>query len=285
MFFSPANFVRGQNMLSRLALKSGHFGFAVRGQLNRCAAPALVRGASSEVSKQDPFDKAYTLYNSPDRDLVNFPNPKMPDVSPPVRLGFLPEHWFQAFYDKTGVTGPYLFGTGLIATLLSKEIWVVDHGFTEVLGFWAAMFILIKKIGPAFGEYLDKRSESYKEVFYDKPLQNAKSASLEFIDNTEKMIEAQKGQKFLFEAKRENVGLQLEAIYRQRLHDAHQEVKKRLDYQVDVQNTKRSFEQTHMVNWIVDNVIKGIDAKQEKDALSKCIADLKVLSKTHAASL
>merc|ERR1712113_897333 len=82
----------------------------------------------------------------------------------------------------------------------------------------------------------------------------------------------------LIEAKKENVALQLEAEYRNRLKDAFTQVKRRLDYQLQTANVIRSHEQRHMVDWIINNVTKSITAKQEEDALKKCIADLKALA-------
>merc|ERR1711894_626854 len=60
----------------------------------------------------------------------------------------------------------------------------------------------------------------------------------------------------LMQAKKENVGLQLETA-----------------------NVLRAAEQRHMVQWIIDNVRKSITAKQEGDALKACVADLKALAK------
>merc|ERR1712227_1117167 len=79
-------------------------------------------------------------------------------------------------------------------------------------------------------------------------------------------------------AKKEAVGLQLESVYRARLLEAHQQVKKCLDYQLETANVMRRMEQKHMVDWIISNVKKSITPAQEDAALKKCIADLKKLS-------
>merc|ERR1711922_13618 len=83
----------------------------------------------------------------------------------------------------------------------------------------------------------------------------------------------------LIAAKKERVSLQVEAENRARIKDAFTQVKRRLDYQLQTANVLRANEQKHMVNWIIENVKKSITAKQEEDALKKCVADLKALAK------
>ena len=65
--------------------------------------------------------------------------------------------------------GPYVLGAGVITFLLSKEIWIVEHGFTEFVAFWGAIIVLAKKLGPKIAASLDKMSDvSYWYPLYGR---------------------------------------------------------------------------------------------------------------------
>lgn len=64
-------------------------------------------------------------------------------------------HRFEFFYEKTGVTGPYMFGTGLITYLCSKEIYVMEHEFYTGLSLAVICIIATKKLGPVIAKYAD----------------------------------------------------------------------------------------------------------------------------------
>lgn len=272
-------------MLSRLALRAGAFGPALRQlQSNGGVTFVAVRQSSTAVDQtkaQDPmtivnmWKQVNSTYYGPERDLKNFPHPAQPETHPPVRMLMIPESFFNAFYNKTGVTGPYMLMFGGLIFALSKEHWVMNHNFTEVVTFSLLMGIFINKLGKPFANFLDEKVDRIEDKYWYKPMTKAKADCQETIKQTETAIWQQKGMDYLFEAKKEMVDLQLEAHYRSRLAEAHNAIKKRLDYQLEKENVVRRLQQQHMTSWIVDSVVKSITPQQEKESLKKCIADLK----------
>jgi len=259
-------------MFSRLAARPAQYALLARPIL-----PTQVRVSQYAAKANEPEQEALNVKEGPERDLVNFPRLTRPLYPNKVRLGFVPEEWFQFFYKKTGVTGPYVFGAGVLTYLLSKEIWVMEHEFYN--GFAIAVFgaILIKTVGPQMRDFLDKEMHDYEKGWKDYRKNSMKSLTTA-IESEEKEQWRAQGQNILFDAKRENIQLQLEAKFRARQLSVYQEVRRRLDYQLDYQNTTRRLEQKHMVKWIVDSVVKGITPQQEKEAVQQCILTLKSLA-------
>jgi len=245
-------------MLSRLALRSV-----------KDAQPMMVVAARPTSTT--------AVNRSAERDEVNFPRP-VRHVNPgKVRMGFLPEEWFQFFYNKTGVTGPYMFGLGVSTYMFSKEIYVMEHEYYTGLSLLVMAIYAIKKLGPGLASSLDKEIEDIEGSwvsYRDESMANIKQA----VEDEKKAQWEAEGQDVLFDAKRENVALQLEAAYRERLATVHAEVKKRLDYQLETANVQTRIEQKHMVNWIVNNVKASITPAEEAAALKQCIANLKGLA-------
>jgi len=250
-------------MFSRLALKSA---FAPR------ASFSLVQIKTTQTSA--PLS---AIHEGSERDLVNFPRRVRHINCPPTRMGFLPEEWFTFFYNKTGVTGPYLLGVGAITFMFSKEFYVIDHEFVNACTLVPLLYFLCYKFGPSVAAFLDKEIDAEDAMW--KKSEEAQMVSLIEANEGEKKAQwhAEGGTK-LFDAKKESVAVQLEAQYRQRLVEVHTQVKKQLDYQVEVVNVKNRMEQKQLVDWVVKTVRTSITPAQEAAALKKCFTDLKALS-------
>jgi len=235
--------------------------------------PVIIRASSSTSGGREVLN----INEGPERDLKNFPRLKRPLLPGKVRLGFLPDEWFTFFYPKTGVTGPYLFGSGLVTYLYSKEILVMEHEFYVGLCIIMMTVYGVKQFGPSLAKTLDDAVDEQANAL-DKAREDTLKNLNQSIKDEELAQWQAEGQKMLFEAKKENVALQLEAEFRKRQAQVFGEVKRRLDYQLEQVNIQRRLQQKHMVDWIVSNVVKSISAQQEKDMLSKCISDLKGLA-------
>jgi F-type H+-transporting ATPase subunit b len=173
----------------------------------------------------------------------------------------IPDEWFKAMYEKTGVTGPYLLFWGGLATILSKEIFVYWADTAEQLVFLGAVIAISKLYGSKIAGALDNMANKETKAM-ESELEDATKEIDVKIANNEALKTLPDANKLINEAKRENIHLQLESAFRQRLAQVHQEVKKRLDYQVAVQNVYKRVEREQAINYILGEVNKSIGANQ-----------------------
>merc|ERR1712112_328379 len=230
-------------MLSRALLRAG----LARNALSQVRPVSTTSAKAGSIPAWVDGVDIFENEKNPERDHVNFPRRKREEFPSPVRHWWIPEEYFSFFAPKTGATGGYIFALSFGSFLCSKEYIIFEHEMHVGMVFAIAIVGVANVVGPGLTKSLDATID--KEI-----------ADMDSIRN------------------KENVALQLEAEYRARLKDAFTQVKRRLDYQLQTANVLRANEQKHMVDWIITNVKKSITAKQEEDALKKCVADLKALA-------
>jgi len=259
-------------MLSRLAKASS---------IAQRSSSLIFRAASSNVASSEP--RRYP-HDAPERDFVNFPPPSIAEEAGKLRIGLVPDEWFKAMYPKTGVTGPYLLFWGGLTYIFSKEIFVCWVDTPEQIVFLALLVFVSKKFGKQLGEMTQKFADDANQEKID-----ALAARTTDVENKITKFESQatlpEANKLIYAAKKENVQLQLEASYRQRLAQVYQEVKKRLDYQVSVQSVHRRLEKDQAINYIINEVNKSIGPNQEKEAFDSGLGQLRALSQKYAGTI
>lgn len=157
----------------------------------------------------------------------------------------------------------------------------MEHEWYNGLSFAILLTVLIKKLGPGITKSFNEEVDQLEAEWNQGRSDTIKSHEDSIKDEETEQWRAD-AQLLLVDAKKENVALQLEAAYRERVINAYTEVKRRLDYQVACQQVDRTIKQKHLVNWVVGNVLKSITPDKEKENLNKCISDLAALAKAKA---
>jgi F-type H+-transporting ATPase subunit b len=133
------------------------------------------------------------------------------------------------------------------------------------------------RLGPLVGDVF--RGWYQEEVDrYTSVVQNSKAMAGKMLHGYEESLTRAKSIGQLADARKDIINMALEAAYRDRLKQMYDAVKRRLDYQVALQNARKDFERTNMINWITNEVKKAITPKQEQDTLQACLNQLKQIA-------
>lgn len=194
-----------------------------------------------------------------------------------VRMGFIPDEWFLFFHSKTGVSGPYVFGIVVANYLFSKEIYVMEHEFYSALSIIPMMYFATTRLGPSLAKILDKDVDEFANAL-EKRRNDEMSIFEQIIKDGKEAQWRAEGQKLLMEAKKENVAMQLEAVYRERRMKVFLAVKDRMDYQVKLYRICAKIQQKWMIQWVIASVVKSITPEFENAYLNSAIGNLAAIA-------
>lgn len=213
----------------------------------------------------------------PERDLVNFPRPQIEMFVPKHRLGFIPDSWFNIFYNKTGVTGPYVLGVGLYTFLVSKEYYVITKEHAYVQAFLCGMFIMHRIFGRTISRHYAEQPNLKDDVI--DTIDHTKRLKKWTINEAKDLVQrCENLTPMLYQAQRDQVFMQMEEEYRKRMLAYRTAVKKRLDYLVDMEDTKKRLQRRHIVDWVVEQVRSSMNDQVQKAVFNQCLTNLKTLS-------
>ncbi|XP_026727693.1 ATP synthase subunit b, mitochondrial-like [Trichoplusia ni] len=193
------------------------------------------------------------------------------------RMGLIPEEWFLFFKPMTGVSGPYIFMLVLGNYLVSKEIFIMEHEYYLGLSIATVLYIITTRFGKLIGQSLDKGVDAIANE-YEKT-RNDEIAEFKKIASDAAMAKWRaEGQKELMDAKKENIAMQLEAFYRERVMSVYQQVRGRMEYHVKRHKTITRIHQRWMVKWIMAQVHKSITPQLKQQALANAIQELNAIA-------
>nr|XP_039259615.1 ATP synthase subunit b, mitochondrial-like [Styela clava] len=194
-----------------------------------------------------------------------------------MRHYVIPEYWFEFLYPRTGVTGPYALAFGTTAFLVSKEIYIYSPESWHLFALLTVTYGLLKVAGPMLQEMMHSNEDRHFDAIYRLKMSEIDGLEAEVEDiKTEKWRSGL--QEMYHDIKKSNLALMLETEYLNRKASLVSAVKKKLDYQVAVQQVDRELAHSHLVNWVEEKVRKSITPESQKKTLDVCIARLAALT-------
>jgi len=221
------------------------------------------------------------LKEHPDRDIVNFPHPVRTQYGMKWRMMIVPDSWCRAVEKVTGTSGPYLLTGGVATFLWQKEIFVYDEQTWLLYGIIMGYLFISRAFGYRTDKYitevLQKRINFMKSL-KEEDLKEATEFRKESVAQSQSLKAVAEQFPTIF---RENMALQLEAVYRRNMDAATNELKRRLDYLNEVEETKERFERDIFIRSIKDGVQRQITNNEggiRDNFLENCISQLRGLS-------
>ncbi|KIJ65432.1 hypothetical protein HYDPIDRAFT_152238 [Hydnomerulius pinastri MD-312] len=179
-------------------------------------------------------------------------------------------------------TGTAILGTGLLATAISQELYVVNEETVVAAGTFILLAYIAKLIREPYRDWANANIERIKNVLESSRAEHTQTVK-DRINSVEQMKDVVSLTQGLFALSKETAQLESEAFVQQQKVALASELKSVLDSWVRYEQQQKESEQADLAKTVIAKVMAGLqDEKTQKDIITSAIAEVEQLVKAKA---
>ena len=173
--------------------------------------------------------------------------------------------------ERTGVTGVYTLGAGLLAFAHSKQIILLNEESHLLLPTMICCYMLVNTAVLKLGAMTERANIFIFDRLYGRKddVVDILQRGIDAATSVETEVSVRKD---VFNILRSNAAIYREALYRERADTVRQEIVKRLQHQADLEAARRRIKQAHMINW-VEREVKNMATQLDNQAVMRACLD------------
>ncbi|KAH9893593.1 ATP synthase [Cubamyces lactineus] len=179
-------------------------------------------------------------------------------------------------------TGSVILGTGLLATAISQELYVVNEETVIAAGFFILISFIYKAVKEPYRDWAEGHINRIKDILNASRSEHTQVVK-DRIQSVEQMKDVVSITEGLFALSKETAKLESEAFVQRQKVALASEVKAVLDSWVRFEQQAKESEQAELVKAVVENVLKNLNnEKTQKEILAGAVAEIEQLVKNKA---
>ncbi|KZP28727.1 ATP synthase [Athelia psychrophila] len=179
-------------------------------------------------------------------------------------------------------TGTVVLGTGLLATAISQELYVVNEETVIFAGTFFMFAVIAKLLKEPYGEWAEANINKIKNIL-DKSRSEHTQAVRDRITSVEQMKDVVSLTEGLFSVSKETAQLEAESFVQGQKVALASEAKAVLDSWVRFEQQQKEAEQAELAKSVIAKVMAAVnDEKTQREILTAALAEMEQLVKNKA---
>ncbi|KAH9852163.1 ATP synthase [Lenzites betulinus] len=179
-------------------------------------------------------------------------------------------------------TGSVILGSGLLATAISQELYVVNEETVIAAGFFILIGFIYKAVKEPYRDWAQGHINRVKDILNASRTEHTQVVK-DRIQSVEQMKDVVSVTEGLFALSKETAQLESEAFVQRQKVALATEVKAVLDSWVRFEQQAKESEQADLVKTVVENVLKNLNnEKTQREILTGALAEIEQLVKNKA---